>query len=499
MVMRLDSADPRGAEDRWAAGASRSSNPGVLLALLLVLCLASRTYFILEMPYCAEDAYITFRYALNWARGLGPVYNAGEKVWGFTSPLWTSYLSLTALAGAPVEQAARWTLVVCDLVTLWLGWRLLRRQSLLAAAGFGVFFALWPRLAQMPATGLESSLVTCLLLAAASLARSRWGGLLNGLLALSRPEGAAMSVLLASLLKGRQRVVWLAVAALQGIFVLYYGQLLPASVASKATVYGIQVLKGVYWLEWLIPGMAAQTHDGQALAPVSVLLVAGLVAITIQWRRAAPKESPLPVLLGCGLLTLFSYMVLGVPWFYWYAPTPMVAILLAAFLGLAGSGLLRWVLSPVVVFLLFSWFSVTPRVLRLQTHDAAIFASLGQTLRQDAAGRPASVILEPIGIIGYMSGMRVTDEVGLVTPWVAREREKGDGWYSRVMARDRPDYVVIRKDWLAGGVSWAGAGKPFVSRQEADSAMSNYEPIHWRAYQELPEGAARLLVLRLKR
>jgi len=499
----LANRTPRIWRDPWAiataAGGSPSSNPGVLLAVVLALCLASRVYFILKTPYCAEDAYITFRYALHWARGLGPVYNAGEKVWGFTSPLWTSYLALAVLAGAPVEQAARWTLVGCDLATLWLGWRLLRGQSVVAAAGFGVFYALWPRFAQMPATGLESSLFTSLLLAAASLATRRAGGLFNGLLALTRPEGAAMSVLVAWLLKGRQRLVWLAVAALQGLLILYYGQLLPASVTSKATVYGIQVLKGVYWLEWLIPGIAAQTHDGQALAPVSVLLVAGLAAVTTQWRRAAPGESPLPLLLVCGLLTLVAYMVLGVPWFFWYAPTPMVAILLAAFLGLASSGVLRWALGPMVVFLVFSWSSVTPRALRLQTHDAAIFADVGQTLRNDAAGRPACVILEPIGIIGYMSGMRVIDEVGLVTPWVAHEREKGDGWYARVLARDRPDYVVIRKDWLAGGVSWAGAGKPFVSRQQADSVMTTYETIRQRAGRELPEGAARVMVLRLKR
>src|SRR6185436_20994569 len=97
-------------------------------------------------------------------------------------------------------------------------WRLLRERSRLGAIAFGAFFALWPRLAQMPASGLESSLVTCLLLAVASLGRTRWGGALNGLLALSRPEGALMSAILAWRLNARQRFVWLGVAALQGGF-----------------------------------------------------------------------------------------------------------------------------------------------------------------------------------------------------------------------------------------------------------------------------------------
>jgi arabinofuranosyltransferase len=471
----------------------------VVLAVAVALCLATRIYFILALPYCAEDAYITFRYALNWAHGLGPVYNAGEKAWGFTSPLWTSYLALTALMGIPLELAARWTLVGCDVLVLWLGWRLLLRQSFAAATAFALFFALWPRLAHMPASGLESSLVVCLLLATASLAKSRFGGALNGILALSRPEGAAMSLLMAWLLNRKQRLVWLAVAALNGTFMLYFGQLLPSSVASKASVYGIQLLKGVYWLEWLIPGMAARTDDGIALAPISVLLLAGLVAIVARWRRAAPEDPALPLLLGCGLLTLYGYMVLGVPWYFWYAPPPMIGILLVCFLGLGTLGLLRWVWVPITMFLVFSWFTVSARVVRVQTHDAAVFAGLGETLRRDAAGRPSSVILEPIGIIGFMSGLRVIDEVGLVTPWVARERERGDGWYARVIAKETPDYVVIRRDWLTGRVSWAGAGAPFTSREQADAAMVSYEPLRWRASQELPEGAGRLLILRRRR
>ncbi len=177
----------------------------------------------------------------------------------------------------------------------------------------------------------------------------------------------------------------------------------------------------------------------------------------------------------------------------------MVAILLAVFLGLASSGVLRWTLARMALFLLLAWPGAAERVVRLQTHDAAIFTGVGETLRDDAAGRPSSVMLEPIGIVGYVSGMRVIDEVGLVTPWVAQERALGDGWYARVMQRDRPDYLVIRRDWLAGGVPWAGAGAPFASRPQADSALAGYEVLRLRAGQWLPDGAARLLILRRKR
>jgi hypothetical protein len=469
----------------------------LLLAFLLLVCLATRIWFILALHWCAEDAYITFRYAQHWAEGLGPVYNVGEKAWGFTSALWTSYLALAAFVHVPIEAAARWTLVVCDLATLALGWRLLARHSLLAATGFGLFFALWPRFAQMPASGLESSLVLALLLAAATFARKRGGGFLNGLLALSRPEGAAMSVLLATRLSVRQRVIWIAVAALQGGFALWFGRWLPSSVSSKAAVYGVR-MNGAYWLEWLIPGLSPQTHDGVALAPVAILFLTGLVAVVARWRRPvqAALDAPLPLVFACGLLTIFGYMMLGVPWFFWYAPAPMAAILLAVFLGLATSGVLRWAFAPLALFLVLSWTTVAPDTVRYQTHDAEVFAGIGRTLREDAHGKSATVMLEPVGIIGSLSGLGVIDEVGLVTPWVAEERAKGNGWYARVIVRARPDYIVFRQNWLDGGVAWAGVGAPFESQAQQDAAIADYEVLRRRAGGELPSGAGRLLILR---
>ena len=481
-----------------AAPGSRGGSDAVLLTSLIVLCVGARCMLIARIPYCAEDAYITFRYALNWAHGLGPVYNAGERAWGFTSPLWTSLLALMAVARAPLELAARTALVACDVLTLVLAWRLLRERSRLAAVAFGAFFALWPRLAQMPATGLESSLVTCLLLAAASFGRTRWGGLLNGVLALSRPEGALMSAILAWRLSSRQRWVWLGVAALQGCFMIYFASLLPSSVSSKSTVYGIQLFKGLYWLEWLIPGIQVETLDGLALAPISLLILTGLIAAVAHWRRVA-DDSPLPALFGCGLLVLAIYMATGAPWFYWYAPAPMVAIFATACFGLGTAGALRWMLVPLLVAIACSWGNLEAHVLRRQTHDVAVFANLGRTLRADAAGRAGSVLLEPIGLIGYLSGLRVLDEVGLVTPWIAEERRKGDGWYARVIEREHPDYVVIRRDWLKGQVSWAGVGAPFASPEQAVNTMRDYEPVRTRVETEdLPAGAGTLLLLRRK-
>ena len=494
-------ADARGARADTLMLEAVLPDPRLWLALAFGLCIATRLWFCAQVPLCAEDAYITFRYAFHWGHGLGPVFNPGEQAWGFTSALWTSLLAAASALGVPLESFARGTLIGCDLLALWSGYRLLQRESPWAGLGFAFFFALWPRLAHMPATGLESSLVTALLLTTAAYSKSRFAGVLNGLLALSRPEGLAMSVLLLPLLRPKQRVVWLGVAALNAAFMLYFGQLAPSSMASKATVYGVQWMQGLYWMEWLIPGMPPRTDDGVALAPIAVLLLAGLVAVAARWRRTTRFDLALPLVLTCGLLTLLGYTALGVPWAFWYAPTPMVAILLAVFAGLGGAGVLRWTLAPLAVAVLFAWGTAAPRVVSAQTHDAAVFQSIGETLRADArdslaaTGDP-SVMLEPIGIVGWFSELRVVDEVGLVTPRIARERRAGDGWYARVLAHEKPTYMVIRRNWLAGDVAWAGLGAPFVSDAQRDSALADYEPVRARVDERLPAGSAALRIYR---
>ena len=43
--------------------------------------------------FTVDDAYISFRYARNLADGLGLVYNAGERIEGYTNFLWTVLLA----------------------------------------------------------------------------------------------------------------------------------------------------------------------------------------------------------------------------------------------------------------------------------------------------------------------------------------------------------------------------------------------------------------------
>src|SRR3972149_7645473 len=51
-----------------------------------------------------DDAMISMRYAYNLAHGLGPVWNAGERVEGFTNPLWVGIMALVHLLPIGLNQ-----------------------------------------------------------------------------------------------------------------------------------------------------------------------------------------------------------------------------------------------------------------------------------------------------------------------------------------------------------------------------------------------------------
>jgi arabinofuranosyltransferase len=55
----------------------------------------------------SDDAFISFRYARNLADGFGPVYNPGERVEGYSSPLWVFGLAVAIKLGIDPAWLAR--------------------------------------------------------------------------------------------------------------------------------------------------------------------------------------------------------------------------------------------------------------------------------------------------------------------------------------------------------------------------------------------------------
>ena len=87
-------------------------------AAALVLGMAGAALHALYFDHIADDAYISFRYAANWAEGNGPVFNPGEYVMGYSNFLWVALLAAGEWLGVAAPVAA-------PVLGIALGWALL--------------------------------------------------------------------------------------------------------------------------------------------------------------------------------------------------------------------------------------------------------------------------------------------------------------------------------------------------------------------------------------
>ena len=79
---------------------------GPALLMLSIGLLAEAAYQ--WWPRTVDDAFITFRYAQNLVDGLGPVYNAGERVEGYSSPIWMLASAAGNALGIDPVFASKW-------------------------------------------------------------------------------------------------------------------------------------------------------------------------------------------------------------------------------------------------------------------------------------------------------------------------------------------------------------------------------------------------------
>jgi hypothetical protein len=478
---------------------------GIWLVPLLLL-LVSRLVTWRILPLASEDAYITFRFARNLASGNGLVYNPGTRVFGFSSPLWTLWSALGyALLRDPVIWT-RLTSLIADVLTLLLVGRLLERSTSAteggarsAAATFVFFFAAWPYFSVVSSSGMENSAMLTLAVAGALLARagSPLTGPALGALALWRPEGVAAAAVLALGARWRDRVVGLLVF-LAGLVALglYFGSPVPQSVLAKSQIYGMPgPWAGRAWWQWALPLSLPNTvlpGEGFMLFPLAILFAPSLVAGTaFLWRR---RGTALGLFVGACLAVWLGYVALGVAYFYWYLVVPLAGLTVVAATGLPRIVRGRAIYAWLAVFVLSSWSAAYPLYVGRAQNEYFGFANASEFLRRYA--RPGQkVLLEPIGIIGYRCPLRVVDEVGLVSPAVARRRAQGPGWYADVTADERPDWIVVRRGVLSSGTGFAGRGTPFRSPAERDSLLAHYE---LAARMDDDPGPRTLLVLQRK-
>lgn len=289
-----------------------SSNPFVLF--LLVLLLYSLTLLFAPLRII-DDAYISFRYALNFRFHHELVFNLGERVEGITNLLWTLVLSVT---NGDLAFRALSLSVVTNLWTLYRLWRLGESLELphFASAFIAASLAINTQFILATTNGLEAglySMILCEICVQLSRDRRCAAALLVGLLFMTRPDGitAFPGFMLSLYILGCRRRAWIypmlalcAIPVMVTAFrVIYYHDWLPNSVVAKAYPiqefrqllhFGFKYILGFlqesgYWL--MLPMMAlgsyrylwnSLTIERRAVLAFSVLTVMSSWAVVLR-------------------------------------------------------------------------------------------------------------------------------------------------------------------------------------------------------------------------
>lgn len=262
--------------------------------------------------WIVDDAFISFRYAQNLLDGQGLVFNAGERVEGYTNFLWTIVIAGVMVVGAdPILGAATITLCLAFLgiiLTMQLAQHLIPAGwawvagSLVSLSGP---FLLYTSRGSGMETGLVAVLTIAVLLA---LIKERWSpaGLLTVLLVLARPDGVLLAVAggIYSFWVGWQSPMHrfhpllrfgAPVVALYGPYFLwrwhYYGFLLPNTFYAKVGTTPDQVWRGIAYV-W-------------AVCAEERLILSGGLGLLLGWGTWQHwQRLPRPPVLIAGFLAL---------------------------------------------------------------------------------------------------------------------------------------------------------------------------------------------------
>ncbi|MEW6742627.1 MAG: hypothetical protein AB1486_07695 [Planctomycetota bacterium] len=190
------------ATDPAARLLARSPSPWLAFVLVAALFIWHASRF----AYVVDDAYISFRYARHLATQGELAYNVGERVEGITNLLWTLVLAATWPLNENLERTAQLGGVALGVLVLFVLWRWGYQRGKLGrwmALGPPLVLAVSVPLPLWSQSGLETVLVTLLLLGAAVAAESRTFtvgrglacGLLGGFAFATRPDAGLLFVL----------------------------------------------------------------------------------------------------------------------------------------------------------------------------------------------------------------------------------------------------------------------------------------------------------------
>lgn len=470
----------------------------ILLVLAIIGIYIAQLLFIINNHFLIDDAFIYARYARNVSLGYGFVWNPGEApVSGFTSFLYMMVLIFVqkiGLSTVPVMPILGFMSSVLIFILSWfLGETLNPGHTLenllsIVLIGLSPIFLFWG------SNGMEMPLYTALLMISALSYLGYqhhkipgWvvGGIF-GLTTLCRPESLALfgfTIIFDGILKfSRQKKLFQKdTLIMAGAFIIiyapmviwewiYFGYPFPNTYYAKTMgINSVQILGGLTYL--------LRNIIYYVFAAIGI----PLILLIIKFRRITWDKTFAVERLYIAVLVLCSWGTIvingGDHFSFGRFLMPTIPFLLVLIITVGYSNFLDnqvhyasikpfYLLLPILISVINwqPWLYIFPPTFNtvvplanpdkleyLESLDTG-FIVMGKTL-QTIASENDLIAVVPIGAIGYYSGMKVFDMVGLVDPVIAHENfdpiytatwnpghDKGDGLY---LLGKHPEYIQL--------------------------------------------------------
>lgn len=408
---------------------------------LPLIAVAVRLWFVAYTSWAAEDAYITFQFARNVARGDGFALIPDQPVYGTTTPLLTILL-------------AGWLLLSPDVI---LGARLI---ALLAVAGgisflyFAIPFkraaffaclliALSPKLIiDQDMQGMEMPLL--FLFMAGSFygfmkGKAVFAGAMAGLLLWTRVDAVVWVWCVAFIylfMHPRDGVIFAAVtSAVYLPWVLfawwYFGSPIPLTIIAKQVTYGLGAQNG---------------YPVHILGLVNYLTIPALLgAVFGAFMLRGRKYWVLPLFFALeAAVLIFGGMTFFLRYFYLLTVTAYILIGFGMGFVVERAGVYKGALNILALALVYYVSRPTFEMLRVPKEPPSYYfdapIEMGKWLNKNTP-EGTTVLLEPLGKVGWYADRIMYDEVGLATP-LAVELHRRDIPGARFFAYFWPDYLI---------------------------------------------------------
>jgi len=471
---------PSPAATRWGV---------ISLAVLLPLLIAAFT------GHAWEDYFITLRASLNLVEGHGLVFTPGERLHTFTSPLGVLLPALALKLGGGHEMVALWIYRVMNAAALgvaaWTVWRRFDEWQIGTWPRW-IFFGLLlvdAKLTDFAMNGMETGLLVCFTLLLwneleAPSPRS-WGiAMTMAGLMWTRPDACILIGALCVphlVIRGgnapasRPWSAWLRGTLGGAVLYLpwfawawwYYGSPVPHTIIAKSQITTPPTWQSLLTIPWrsllgdsIFVDLFLPTYWASGGWPRGLVVFAHVLTVLTAFAWLWPKLSAPARRLS---LTLFlgMFYLCAIILFPWYSP-PWAAL---AYLALAwcahethcwleksfraGLPLFRIAACVALLVQIGIWLgSAWEMRMQQQLIENSVRKPIGLWLRENA--RPTdTVFLEPLGYVGFYSGLKMYDYPGLSSTEVVQQIRQGSRRFAEVITALKPTWLVLRPFELA--------------------------------------------------